>query len=104
MPYIKVEPDVFMEHDGVEVFNVYDGTSEPWKYWFTTNAETADDCFGHGQGGHFDARRLVGIWPDTPNCQQWDDWWKPRFNDEIEGIEALIRTAIDEKKLPRVKD
>lgn len=102
MPYIRIEPDLYLEHGGVEIFHVYrDGTSEPWGYWFTTNPDTADDSFGHGKGGHFDARMFVGQWSQTPNVQQWEDWWRPRFKAEENAIKALIRSAIDAGRLDK---
>lgn len=97
MPYRYVEPEVYLEHAGVTVFNTYhSGTDEPCKYWFTTNPEAADDSGGDRQ---FDARLFAGKWPSTPTVQQWEDWWKPRFRLEYEAVEALIKTAIDDGKV-----
>jgi hypothetical protein len=102
MPYAYVEPSIYLEHKGVEVFHVYrDGTDEPWSYWFTTNPKTADDCHAHGEGGHFDARMLARQWSETPSVRQWDDWWRPRHRREDEAIEALIRKEIDAGLLPK---
>jgi len=101
MPYVYVEPELFMEHGDVEVFHVYrDGTDEPWDYWFTTNPETADASYGHGSGGHFDTRMLAGKWEDTPTIVQWEDFWRRRFKTEDDAIEALIKSAIDNKVIP----
>lgn len=97
MPYVRVEPEMFLEHGGVEVFHVYrDGTNEPWSYWFTIDPDTADDGYAHGKGGHFDVRRFVGRWENTPNVAQWDEWWQPRFKTEDDAVKALICTAIDQ--------
>ncbi len=102
MPYRYVEPDVFLEHKGVSIFPVYrSGTDEPWTYWFTTDPATCDDECGHGERGHFDARMLAARWSETPTVAQWDDFWKPRFKREHEAIDALIRGAIDEDRLPQ---
>lgn len=105
MPYVKVEPDQFMAHGGVAVFHCYrSGTDEPWDYWFTTDPDTADNDHGHMEAGHFDVRQLTGLWPDTPNVQQWEDWWKPRFKTEDDSIRALIRSAIESGKLRTAYD
>lgn len=102
MPYVKVEPEIYLSHKGVDIYHVYkDGSNEPWGYWYTTNPETADDCFSHGEGGHFDARMFVRLWETTPTVAQWDGWWQPRFMHDEDAIEALIRTEIDAGQLPR---
>src|SRR5882672_9789132 len=101
MPYRYIEPDIFLKHKEVKVYHVYrDGTDEPWTYWFTTNPATADDSYGHGKGGHFDARMLAGKWAETPSIAQWEEFWKPRFKHEEDAIAAMIETAIDEGRLP----
>lgn len=96
MPYVRVEPDFHLEHQGVEVFHLHDaGDSSPNRYWFTTNPDNADEFYGHQCKGQFDARLLAARWADTPNTGEWEDYWKPRFTREQEAIEALIRGAID---------
>lgn len=97
MPYLYVEPSVYLEHQDVLVFETYDaGTNEPCKYWFTLEPEAADDGGGDRQ---FDVRSFVGEWPGTPTVRQWEDWWKPRFRLEHEAIAALLEKAIDEGKI-----
>lgn len=101
MPYVYVEPEVFINHNGVDIFHAYrDGTNEPWTYWFTTNPATADNSHGHGLGGWFDVRRLTGKWSDTPSVAAWDEWWRCRFMHESEALDALIKEAIDDGRLP----
>lgn len=97
MPYAYVEPDVFLEYKGVTVYHTYrSGTTESWEYWFTTDKDSADECGGHG---HFDARIFTGLWSETPNVHQWDEWWKARFKTEGGAVDALIRTAIEDGKI-----
>ena len=96
MPYRYIEPEVYLEHAGVVVFCTYNGDDQPCKYWFTTDPRAAD---GGGPNDQFDARSFVGQWAGTPNVKQWDDWWKPRFRNEYEAVEALVTTAIDEGKV-----
>ena len=96
MPYRYVEPDEFITHQGVTIWHAYrDGTDEPHTYWFTTKPEQADG----GGDGWFDARRLTGLWSDTPTIAQWEGWWSPRYRVEDEAIEALIRTGIEEGRI-----
>lgn len=100
MPYVKVDPEIYLTHKGVDVFCTYgDGFDSPCTYWFTTNPDTADECHMHGTGGHFDARMFVRLWGTTPTVAQWEDWWRPRFRTEEEAIEALIETEIDNGRL-----
>ena len=105
MPYAYREPDVALEHNGVTIWPVYkDGMAdETWNYWFTTDQETCDQCHGHVEYGHFDARMLAGRWSETPTVDEWEKFWKPRFRREREAIDALIRIAIDEGRLPHNK-
>jgi len=104
MPYQYTSPDIFLTHNGVAVFHMYDvGDSCRIQYWFTTDPTTSDDFYGHGNRGQFDARRSVRRWPDTPTVAQWDDWWKPRFRTEDEAVAALIKTEIDEGRLSSSK-
>jgi hypothetical protein len=102
MPLTHVEPDVFLEHSGVEVYHIYEdyGLGGPVSYWFTTDPSTSDDFFGHRNRGQFDARLLAARWSETPTVTQWDDWWQPRFTTEHDAIEALIESAIEEGRLP----
>lgn len=105
MPYVQVEPDVYLEHKGVTVWHTYkEGTDEECQYHFTTDPKTADECHFHGTRGHFDARLLAARWERTPTVGAWNDYWKPRFRTEEECIEALIRAAIEEGRLPCVRD
>lgn len=100
MPYFRIEPDLFLEHDDIEVYPLYEG-DEPQKYWFTTDPGNADHFYGHGRNGHFDVRRLPGKWETTPFVSQWDAFWKERFANEDHAIRTLIIEAI-ERKSPAV--
>jgi hypothetical protein len=96
MPYVKIDPEIYLTHNDVDVFCTYgDGFDSASSYWFTTKPETADECNGHGQNGHFDVRMFVRRWESTPTVAQWEDWWRPRFKTEDEAIEALIKTEIE---------
>ncbi len=102
MPYRKFDPELFHEHNGVEVYHTYDdgGIGAPADYWFTTDPTSADDFYGHGNRGQFDVRRLVGRWGGTPSIGQWEDWWKLRHTSEEAAILALIEGAIEDGALP----
>jgi hypothetical protein len=95
MPYTYTEPAIFTERSGVTVWHMYDEMSCPMKYWFTTDAETADEFHGHGRCGNFDARLFACRWATTPTIAQWEDFWKPRFQTEDEAVAFLIHDAID---------
>jgi hypothetical protein len=99
MPYVRVDPDLYLEHRGVEVFPLYEVDGAPCSYWFTTNPDNADDFLGHGKEGQFDVRKFTRLWPDCPTVAQWNDWWKPRFRLEEEAIQALIEQEIEAGRL-----
>lgn len=103
MPYAYRKPDIAFEHGGVAIYPVYkDGMADnPWDFWFTTDPETADECHAHGERGHFDVRMFAARWSQTPTIHQWDEFWEPRFRTEQDAIEALIRSAIDDGRIPR---
>lgn len=100
MPYRYVEPDLFLTHNGVEVFCTYHsgGDSPSSCYWFTLDPKDADDS-----QSAFDARQFAGF-SQTPTVGAWDDWWKPRFRTEDEAIEALVKTAIDDGRIAAAKE
>lgn len=100
MPFAYVEPDIFISHQGVDVFHTYkDGGDRHSPLWFTTDPKTADDCYSHGQRGHFDVRYFTRL-ANPQNEAVWQGWWKPRFRTEDEAIEALIKTEIEAGRLP----
>lgn len=86
MPYYSewVEPEVFIEHNGVTVYRVYknDNLDEGVRsYWFTVDPENTNaDETSHGDGGSFDVRHLGGY-----------------VNDD--SILPVIRAAIDNGRL-----
>lgn len=100
MPYTYVEPEIYLTHNGVEVFHGYsDGDDTPCDYWFTTNQEQADNFSGHGKNGWFDARIFAGLGVNV-TVGAWDGWWRPRFKAEADAIRALVIGAIDQGRLP----
>lgn len=103
MPYIRVDPELRLEHLGVEVFPLYDEVG-PCRYWFTTDPDNADDFLGHGRNGQFDARQLEPRWSDTPTVAEWERFWKPRFQNEEEAIDALIRSGIESGRVSNITE
>lgn len=103
MPYRYVEPDIFLSHNGVDVFYTYrEGTDTRWTYWYTTDPEHADGGYGHGEGGVFDARYFTRV-ADPQNWGVWQDWWKARFKNEEEAIRSLIIAEIEAGRIPRIE-
>jgi hypothetical protein len=102
MPYAYVEPDIYLEYEGVAVWHIYDAGDggAPLEYWFTTDITSTDDFHGHGERGQFDVRLLAARWSETPTVGEWDSFWKPRWRREAECIEVLIQEAIDAGRLP----
>lgn len=101
MPYVRIDPDLRLEHKGVEVFPLCDEMGCANDYWFTTDPDNCDEFYGHGNRGHFDVRMFAGKWSRTPNVAEWEEFWKARFTLENECIDALIRSAIDDGKIGR---
>lgn len=86
MPYAWVEPEVFMQHDGVTIYHIYkdddfDGVARA--YWYGTRPSCSDS--GSGEGGEFDVRDL----PDVKGASA----------DDEEGRRTIIRAAIDRRLL-----
>ncbi len=82
MPYAWIEPEIFMEHDGVTIYHIYkddylDGVARA--YWYGTRPSCSDD--GSGDGGEFDVRDL----PAVEGASAEDD----------EGRAVIIRAAIE---------
>ena len=60
MPYTWTEPDVAVEHKGVEVYHLYKNDQEQSgarEYWFCID-ECGSDDDNHGENGVFDIREL----------------------------------------------
>jgi hypothetical protein len=113
MPYIQqyVEPDVFLEHNGVTVYHAYEDGSyyERYTYHFTTDpeGEDGDDEF------EFDVRDLPGFdekcpprknfrKPDPALDKLWNEYHK---NDVLAQQQKIaIMAAIDAGLLPTPDD
>lgn len=78
MPYRWVEPELFLEYDGMKIYHTYgdDGFADsPKAYWYTTDVTEE-------RGWEFDVRELkTGLTIDKDNFR--------------ESIRAILRKAIE---------
>lgn len=111
MPFITqwIDPELFMEHNGVRVFRTYkdDDVGQGCKdYWFTLNNNSDEDAFDVREldvpsrknleahppflyGSHFEAasKEQREVWG-----KEWHDWL---VTGEKEAIRQIIIEAID---------
>ncbi len=81
MPYGWIDPEIYLQHNGVTVYHVYgtdDVSNGPRTYWYGTDIECAEE--GDGSEYTFDVRQLPRNGHD-PNTD--------------EGRKAIIREAIE---------
>ncbi|CAM5291099.1 hypothetical protein ATER59S_00541 [Aquamicrobium terrae] len=95
MPYITEHQsaELFMEHDGVEIYHVYrdnDFDQGARTYWFAVHDDGDDDA-AHGHHGVFDVRQL----PEPPSPPSLND--RPPFIGADDGREAGFATYEDWK-------
>lgn len=91
MPMEWVEPELFLEHKGVEVYHIYkddDAGNGPRTYWYGTSM-AASDC----GSDNFDVRELP-MWKALSG----------KLGDEMEAIRATIIAAIDSGDLKPWED
>ena len=106
---IWVEPEVFLTHRGVTVFNTYkndDLDQGPNRFWFTVNSQCgveAGRCGEEPCRHVFDVREL-SCWrppPQPPCCTgenntpenqaAWERYWAQ----DVQAIQDAIKTAIE---------
>lgn len=81
MPYQWIDPDLFLEYEGVAVYHCYDDDDMVSTYWYTTEITDCNVDAPELEGFQFDVRDLpnLGLDADDPN-----------------NHEAVIRHAISE--------
>lgn len=86
MPYGWMDPEVFMEHDGVPVYHTYknDDIENQREYWFTLDCSYSEGC-----GQDFDVR-------DLPNPR--------RVPLDEAGKQTVIANALDQGILEPTHD
>jgi hypothetical protein len=83
MPYQWVDPELFLEHDGVAVYHCYDNDKVVSLFWYTTDAAD-DNCDSPNSGrAQFDVRDLPHIGLDA------NDW-----NNHAAIIQHAIRAEL----------
>ncbi len=61
MPYQWIEPDLFVEVEGVAVYHCYDDSAEVCEYWYTTEPEDDNIDWATTDNGQFDVRELPAL-------------------------------------------
>lgn len=65
MPYKWIEPDLFIEAEGVAVYHCYDDAGDLCQYWYTTAPEDDNINWPTVDNGQFDVRELPGLGLNT---------------------------------------
>jgi hypothetical protein len=61
MPYHWIDPDLFLEHDGVAVYHCSDDDSMVSTYWYTTAAADCNSDAPLPAAAQFDVRALPAL-------------------------------------------
>jgi hypothetical protein len=80
MPYRWIEPELFLEHQGVAVYHCYDGDGNACYYWYTTDPNDDDWTWSEPDSAQFDIRTLPDLGLDVR---------------DFENHAAIIRHAIE---------
>ena len=65
MPYEWVEPDLFLEYQGVAVYHCYDDNDIVSSYWYTTASSDDNRDWPQPETAQFDARELPDLGLDA---------------------------------------
>jgi hypothetical protein len=65
MPYEWVDPELFLEHEGVAVYHCYDDDNIVSTYWYTTEITDCNVDAPELEGFQFDARELPNLGLDA---------------------------------------
>jgi hypothetical protein len=79
MPYQWVEPELFLEFEGVAVYHCYDDNGRVSYYWYTTDPSDDNCDFAKPDSAQFDVRDLPNLGLDVK---------------DFENHAAIIRHAI----------
>lgn len=73
MPYQWVEPELFVEVDGVAVYHCYDDTGARSCYWYTTDPTDDNSVWTARNSAQFDVRTLPspGLDAHDPDTHVW---------------------------------
>jgi hypothetical protein len=65
MPYQWIDPDLFLEYEGVAVYHCYDDGSTVSTYWYTTDAADCNSDAPLPAAAQFDVRELPALGLDA---------------------------------------
>ena len=68
MPYQWIDPELFLEHEGVAVYHCYDDGETISAYWYTTDVTDCDLEYPNSDSAQVDVRELpnLGLAADDP--------------------------------------
>ena len=81
MPYQWVDPELFLEYEGVAVYHCYDDGETINAYWYTTDVTDCDLEYPNSDSAQFDVRELPNLSLDA---------------DDPKNHTTIIQTAIIE--------
>jgi len=67
MPYQWIDPELFLEHQGVAVYYAYEDGGNACYYWYTTDPSDDDWTWSEPDSDQFDVRDLPNLGLDVQN-------------------------------------
>jgi hypothetical protein len=92
MPYQWIDPELFLEFEGVAVYHCYDDGSMISRYWYTTDVTDCNYKFPETDTAQFDVRDLPNLGLDAGDQRNHAPIIRHAISQGLICGEAAVRT------------
>jgi hypothetical protein len=92
MPYQWIDPELFLESEGVAVYHCYDDASMISRFWYTTDVTDCNYKFPETDTAQFDVRDLPNLGLDAGDQEHHAPIIRHAISEGLISGEAAVKT------------